>query len=103
MSYKQAMRWAKKHPRGTRQPVLMHTGSGFWPAWSWTVGMLQPYIAACAAIGVEPVNGKEFYDLTCSGRDWCGLSPEACAERTAARHRPRLVTDGLPLFDAVPS
>lgn len=31
MSYQQAMKWAKKHPKGTRQPMIFSTGSGPWP------------------------------------------------------------------------
>jgi hypothetical protein len=32
MSYQQAMKWQRKHPKGTRQPMLFHTGTGSWPA-----------------------------------------------------------------------
>jgi hypothetical protein len=31
MSYKQAMKWARRHPKGTRQPLIFSTG-GSWPA-----------------------------------------------------------------------
>lgn len=31
MNYTQAMKWGQKHPRGTRQTVIMHTDSP-WPA-----------------------------------------------------------------------
>lgn len=34
MSYAKAMKWNKKHPKGTKQPVIMHTNSGFWPSGS---------------------------------------------------------------------
>jgi hypothetical protein len=33
MSYKQAMKWAKKHPKGIRHNYMgFDTGSGSWPA-----------------------------------------------------------------------
>ena len=32
MSYKKAMKWNRQHPKGTKQPVIMHTNSGFWPS-----------------------------------------------------------------------
>jgi hypothetical protein len=28
MSYEKAIKWASKRPKGTKQPVLMHTESG---------------------------------------------------------------------------
>lgn len=34
MSYEKAMKWSKKHPKGTKQPILMHTESGFTPSLS---------------------------------------------------------------------
>jgi hypothetical protein len=30
MSYEQAMKWNRKHPKGTRQPIIMSTGTP-WP------------------------------------------------------------------------
>jgi hypothetical protein len=64
MSYKQMMKWHKKHPKGTRQPVLMHTNSGFWPAQSWLENEYNPYIDACDAIGVRAVKAETFYNFT---------------------------------------
>lgn len=32
MSYKKMMNWNRKHRKGTKQPVIMHTESGFWPS-----------------------------------------------------------------------
>lgn len=32
MSYEKAIKWGNKRPKGTKQPVLMHTDSGFWPS-----------------------------------------------------------------------
>ena len=35
MSYKQQMRWTKKHPKGTNQPIVMSAHSGPWPSENW--------------------------------------------------------------------
>ena len=64
MSYQQAMRWSKKHPKGTRQPVLMHTESGFWPSGDWLRENYWPYLAACADLNVEPLACEAFYRKT---------------------------------------
>jgi hypothetical protein len=32
MSYAKMMKWNKKRPKGTKQPVIMHSDSGFWPS-----------------------------------------------------------------------
>lgn len=60
MSYAKAMKWAKKHPKGTRQPVLMHTNSGFWPSGSYLKDYWK-YADACAAEGVKPFGCEQFY------------------------------------------
>lgn len=62
MSYKQAMKWARKHPKGTKQPVIMSTNSGFWPAQAWLEGEFYPYLEECAANGTTPMTAKELYD-----------------------------------------
>ena len=64
MSYAQAMRWSRKHPRGTRQPVVMSTGSGFWPAHSWLKEVFWPYCEACKAAGLKPWDAEAFYRRT---------------------------------------
>jgi hypothetical protein len=82
MSYAQATKWQKKHPKGTKQPVLMHTGSGFWPAWSWIERDYLPYVAACEAVGVKPLEQEPYYKKRVRSGDWCGYAAEVCAERT---------------------
>lgn len=64
MSYAQAVKWGRKHPKGTRQPVLMHTNSGFWPARAWLEGYFWPYLEACKAADVEPIECEPFYRAT---------------------------------------
>jgi hypothetical protein len=86
MDYTKMMRWNKKHPKGTRQPVLMHTGSGFWPAWSWLEHDYFPYHAACEAVGVKALDQESYYKKRVRGGDWCGYSAEVCAERTRVFH-----------------
>lgn len=93
MSYAQAMRWQKQHVRGTRQPVLMHTGSGFWPSAAWTQEYLA-YIAACKAIETEPLEGEDYYRRTCRGRMMSGMTIEGRAEYTKLR-RARMAEEGV--------
>ncbi len=85
MSYAKMMKWQRTHRKGTRQPVLMSTGSGFWPSWSWTQNTHRPYIEACEALGVEPFAGEVFYRASCMGRIMSGQTPEAQAAYTKAR------------------
>ncbi len=64
MSYSKMMRWQRTHRRGTRQPVIMSTGSGFWPAQRWLQHNYWPYVDACKAIGTEPLECETFYRVT---------------------------------------
>jgi hypothetical protein len=64
MSYAQAVKWGRKHPRGTKQPMLMSAGSGFWLARSWLEGNWWPYMEACKAAGVEHIGCEAFYRAT---------------------------------------
>lgn len=61
MSYKQAMKWGRKHPKGTKQPVLMSTGSGFWPSGSWLKDVWWPYVERCKLQNREPIEQERFY------------------------------------------
>jgi hypothetical protein len=61
MSYEQAMKWAKMHRKGTRQPMIMSTGSGFWPAHSWLEHDYWPYVDKCRVKGIEPLKDEEYY------------------------------------------
>jgi len=62
MSYKQAMYWAKKHPKGTKQVVIMSTGSGFWPSHSFLSEDYFPYIEQCKLDGIEPLECEAYYN-----------------------------------------
>jgi len=62
MSYKQAMRWGKKHPKGTRQPMVFSTGSGFWPSGAFLEDYWK-YRTECAAKGVEPLGCEAYYNF----------------------------------------
>lgn len=59
MSYEKMMKWNKKHRKGTRQNVIMHTGSGFWPS-AMFLDKYFKYREECEDAGIEPV-GDEFY------------------------------------------
>lgn len=61
MSYSQTMKWSKKHPKGTRQPVLMSTGSGFWPSRAWIEQDFTFYIETCKEIETKPLDAETFY------------------------------------------
>jgi len=65
MSYTQAINWNKKHIKGTRQPVLMSTGSGFWPSHSFMVEDYFPYREKCKQQGVEPMECQAYYHSIC--------------------------------------
>jgi hypothetical protein len=61
MSYAKAMKWNRKHPKGTRQPVLMHTDSGFTPAIAWLENDWWPYLDKCRAEGTTPIECEQYY------------------------------------------
>jgi hypothetical protein len=67
MSYAQAMKWQRTHRKGTQQPVIMSTGSGFWPAHSWLENTFWPYLKRCEAAGIEPMECQAYYNATLSG------------------------------------
>ena len=85
MSYQQAIKWGKKHPKGTRQPMLFSTSSGFWPASSWIENDWNPYLEACERINVEPFLIKVFYDYSCLGHIMSNMTSENAAKYTQAR------------------
>lgn len=82
MSYAKAMRCGRKHPKDTRQPVLMHTDSGFWPAHSWVVEDWEPYVQLCKERGVQPMECKAFYDAGCKGRIMAQMNTGQQVEHT---------------------
>lgn len=60
MSYAKAMKWNRKHPKGTRQPILMHTESGWTPSNSYLTKYFE-YRERCEKAGIEPAECKEYY------------------------------------------
>ncbi len=61
MSYTKMMKWNKRHRKGTRQPILMHTNSGFTPS----IAFLDKYFeyrAKCEAGGIEPIECQQYYN-----------------------------------------
>src|SRR3990167_3756230 len=64
MSYNQAVKWSRKHPKGHKTPVIMSTGSGFWPSGAWLKEDYWPYLESCNRIGVEPFAPEVFYRKT---------------------------------------
>ena len=81
MSYAKMMKWHRRHPKGTRQPVIMSTGTGFWPAKAWLEDVFWPYLAECKRLGVEPVACEAFYKITLATRH-DPRTPEAYALMT---------------------
>ncbi len=61
MSYAQAVKWHRNHPKGTRQQVLMSTGSGFWPSRGWLKNCYWPYLDRCRREGTTPLDAQEYY------------------------------------------
>lgn len=54
------MKWNKKHPKGTRQPILMHTNSGFTPSSAFLDDYFE-YRAECKIAGTIPLECEEYY------------------------------------------
>ncbi len=61
MSYAKAMKWQRTHPKGTRQPCLFHTNSGFWPSGGFLREDYWPYLERCKQDGTEPMGCEEYY------------------------------------------
>ena len=61
MSYTKMIKWQKTHRKGTRQPVLMSTGSGFWPSGAWLRDCWWPYLERCQANNETPMDCEAFY------------------------------------------
>ncbi len=61
MSYEKAMKWNKKHPKGTKQVCIMHTNSGFTPS----VAFLETYFEyreECMQKNIEPKSCEYYYN-----------------------------------------
>jgi len=63
MSYEKAMKWNKKHPKGTKQPILMHTESGFTPSNSFLNRYFQ-YREQAENLGFQPIECERYYHLS---------------------------------------
>jgi hypothetical protein len=61
MSYSQTMKWGTKHRKGTRQPVIMSTGSGIWLSGAFIAQDYLPYTAECQKLGVRPIDAESLY------------------------------------------
>jgi hypothetical protein len=60
MSYTKAMKWNKKHPKGTKQNNIMHTDSGFWPSLAF-IEEYEEYEEECKKNNVTPLLMREYY------------------------------------------
>mgnify|MGYP001584756124 CR=1 FL=1 len=90
MSYRQAMRWTKRHPKGTHQPVIMSTGSGVWPAQSWIEHDWWPYMEACKATSVQPMKQEDYYRrASLRGSEMSSMDIGERVEFTKAENRNR--------------
>ena len=63
MSYEQAVKWGKKHPKGIKPGVIMSTNSGFWPSGAFLKEDYLPYLERCRAEGKPPLGCEEYYRL----------------------------------------
>jgi hypothetical protein len=61
MSYAKMIRWNKRHRKGTRQTVLMHTNRGFTPSRTWMTEDWFPYLEKCKAQGIEAMEIEQYY------------------------------------------
>ncbi len=60
MSYEKAMKWNRKHPKGTTQPILMHTESGFTPSMVFLDKYFN-YRNKCEVAGITPADCEDYY------------------------------------------
>lgn len=61
MSYNKMMKWNRVHRKGTRQPVIMHTNSGFWPSKSF-LDKYFDYRERCEAKDANPADCEYYYN-----------------------------------------
>lgn len=55
------MKWNRKHRKGTRQPIIMSTKSGFWPSKTFLMEDYLPYIKKCKQDGIIPMKCEQYY------------------------------------------
>ena len=66
MSYNQAVKHGRKHPKGHRTPVIMSTGSGFWPSGAF-LEEWEEYRVECSAQGTKPLGCEAYYNASMKG------------------------------------
>lgn len=54
------MKWQRTHRKGTKQPIIMHTNSGFTPSSAYLDSYFE-YRARCEAVNITPATCKEYY------------------------------------------
>lgn len=60
MSYEKMIRWNKKRPKGTKQPIIFSTNSGFWPSGSF-IEKWAEYVAECKKKGIVYLDCESYY------------------------------------------
>jgi hypothetical protein len=60
MSYNKMMKWNKKHRKGTKQPIIMSTGSGFWPSGAFIEEWIE-YTKVQKTRGMTFLSCEEYY------------------------------------------
>lgn len=60
MSYTKMMKWNKKRPKGTKQPIIMSTNSGFWPSGAFVIQWVK-YAEGMEAKGLPYLSSEEYY------------------------------------------
>ncbi len=63
MSYAKMMKWNKKRPKGTKQPIIMHSDSGFWPSISFSKKWIE-YATELENKGLPYMDIEAYYKST---------------------------------------
>jgi hypothetical protein len=61
MSYEKMMKWNKKHRKGTKQTVIMHTNSGFIPSQKFSERWIK-YANEQEAKGLPYMDIEQYYN-----------------------------------------
>jgi hypothetical protein len=62
MSYAQHVKHSRNHRKDKdRQPIIMTTGSGFWPSRAFLEEDYWPYVEQCERDGTTPMSGEAYY------------------------------------------
>ena len=69
MSYAKMMKWNRKHPKGTRQTVIMHTDRGFTPSKAYLDKYFE-YRQRCEDLVQTPADCEFYYynSSECEGK-----------------------------------